>query len=103
MTLPTLNDKKPYAPTSKSESLHAGILQLPSSTFLLLNETSMKEGQLTENGVKKLQIVNKVLGEQKLAYSFPFSEFEFETDFGVVVGSRGKSLLPVRSHSFFLS
>lgn len=74
LTLETLNDSTPYAPVSQNESLHAGVLQLPQGTFLLLDETKMKEGQVTGRGVKKLQILNKVLSEQKVReHSFPCS------------------------------
>lgn len=36
-----------------------------------------------------------LLSTHKLAYSFPFSSFEFDTDLPFIVLSSGKSLLPV--------
>jgi hypothetical protein len=97
VSISALNAAKPYQPTSTgSDSLKAGALQLVRSTFVIADETQMQEGQLQDRGVKNLKALARVMSEQKLAYVFPFSEFDFETDVGVVVLSEGKSLLPVR-------
>lgn len=52
-------------------------------------------------GVKNIQALSTVIRDQTLAYVFPYSSFTFDTDLIMIVISKGKSLLPVRtSHSF---
>jgi hypothetical protein len=97
ISISALNAAKPYQPTSTgADTLKAGQLQLVRSTFIVADETQMKEGQLQDRGVKNLKALARVITDQKLAYVFPYSEFDFDTDFGVVVLSEGKSLLAVR-------
>jgi hypothetical protein len=42
-------------------------------------------------GIANLRATQEVIGTQRLTYKFPFSEFTFETDIGVVVLSEGKT------------
>ncbi|CCM03825.1 uncharacterized protein FIBRA_05974 [Fibroporia radiculosa] len=91
-TLPlSLNilNKKLLAPESKDEDLHAGALQLPQGTFLLVTESGIKEGKLTEQGYRNIHTLQEVISTQTLAYVFPFSQFSFQTDMSCVVLSEG--------------
>lgn len=111
-------NKVKYLPESRDENLISGVLQLPESTVVLVDETRMGEGNLQDRGkyfylhvsarlasyrpfylpgVKNMQALASVLQEQTLAYVFPFSSFTFETDLTMIVISKGKSLLPVGS------
>ena len=49
LSLDSLNKSK-FAPESKDEDLHAGVLQLPQGTVLLVSEGGVREGQLLERG-----------------------------------------------------
>lgn len=49
LSLESLN-KLRYTPESKDEDLHAGVLQLPQGTVLLVSEGGVREGQLLERG-----------------------------------------------------
>lgn len=49
LSLDNLNKAK-YTPESKNEDLHAGVLQLPQGSVLLVSEGGVREGQLLEQG-----------------------------------------------------
>lgn len=49
LSLDLLN-RDPFAPESKEEDLHAGVLQLPQGTVLLVTEGGVSEGKLVERG-----------------------------------------------------
>ena len=49
LSLDLLNQHN-FAPESKSEDLHAGILQVPQGSTILISDSDMKEGQLSEKG-----------------------------------------------------
>jgi hypothetical protein len=49
LTLDSLNGKS-FVPTSLEEDLHAGILQHPDGTLMIVTESGMMEGKITENG-----------------------------------------------------
>jgi hypothetical protein len=42
-----------------------------------------------------MQALSKVIDEQKLAYQFPYSSFDIDTDIGLLVLSHRNSLPPV--------
>ena len=49
LSLPMLNTGL-FAPESRDESLHAGLLQLPAGTTVLLSESGVQEGKISEAG-----------------------------------------------------
>ncbi|CAG8622225.1 9567_t:CDS:10 [Acaulospora morrowiae] len=93
LTLSTLNELY-YYPRS-NEELDSGVFQVSQGTWFLIDETVMKEGKLGDIGVRNLQVLNEILDNQKLKYTFPFNDFELETDIGVIILSDAKSFLPV--------
>lgn len=98
MSLSHLNDpSNAFAPSSASSGgLEAGRLQLVDGTFVLLDESSMDEGQLRQPGIDNIRTLSTVLQTKKLPYSFPFStQVEMDVDLRFVVVSQGKSFLPV--------
>ncbi|WFD30477.1 hypothetical protein MSPP1_001498 [Malassezia sp. CBS 17886] len=99
LRLQLLNDPAyPLYVHSEPQGLRAGRLQLPNGTCVLVDEVCMGEGTLQEQGVRNVRALASVLQSHTLAYVFPFSEFEFNTDLNVVVLSTGKSFLPVDVH-----
>lgn len=96
LTLPSLNDKDRAMYVRGSDTgVAAGRLQLPANTLVVVDEASMGEGTLNEQGVRNLRALANVLQSHTLAYQFPYSEMDLETDLNVVVLSTGKSMLPV--------
>lgn len=94
----------PFYPSNKSTSLSvptsnlsSGLLQLPPSTLLLINEDTLAQGQLQDRGVRNLKALVDLVKDQKLKYEYEFVQegFGMDTDLGVVVVGVGKSLLPV--------
>jgi hypothetical protein len=78
-----------------SNRLLSGRLQLAEGTELVLNETSMREGSLTEKGIKNLQALAGVCREQAVEYVIPFAQIPpFPVDVPTLVMSEGKSCLP---------
>lgn len=73
----------------------AGTLQLPDGLFLVLNETALEEGQLTEQGTVNLSTLNQIIRWQRHNYDFKFHSVEIDTDLKVLVVSEGKSILTV--------
>ncbi|GJE86827.1 mini-chromosome maintenance complex-binding protein [Phanerochaete sordida] len=88
LSLATLN-KVPFAPESKDEDLHAGALQLPQGTLLLVTEGGVREGKLVERGLRNIVALQELLAAQTLSYTFPFSAFAFPTDIACVVLTEG--------------
>lgn len=88
LSLPLLN-KEPFAPESKDEDLHSGVLQLPQGTVLLVTEGGIQEGKLVDRGVLNVRALQEVMATQMLSYAFPFSAFSFPTDISCIVLSEG--------------
>ncbi|UZJ53890.1 hypothetical protein CBS101457_003210 [Exobasidium rhododendri] len=98
LDLKHLNDKgTSFAPKSQADEfgLQAGRLQLVDGTLLFIDENTMQEGQLKEVGIENIRSLSSLLTSRKLAYTFPFSNLEMETDISCVVLSQGKSFLPL--------
>ncbi|CDO77853.1 hypothetical protein BN946_scf185032.g5 [Trametes cinnabarina] len=89
LSLDTLN-KSQFVPESKDEDLHAGILQLPKGTVLLVTEGGVREGQLLERGIFNVRALQDVMDAQTLPYLFPYSQFSFPTDISCIVLSEGR-------------
>ncbi|KAI0747846.1 mini-chromosome maintenance replisome factor-domain-containing protein [Daedaleopsis nitida] len=89
LSLEGLN-KERYTPESKDEDLHAGVLQLPQGTVLLVSEGGVREGQLLERGVLNVRALQELMDAQTLAYVFPFSQFSFPTDVSCVILAEGR-------------
>ncbi|KAI0710385.1 mini-chromosome maintenance replisome factor-domain-containing protein [Cerioporus squamosus] len=89
LSLENLN-KASYTPESKDEDLHAGVLQLPQGTVLLVSEGGVREGQLQERGMMNVRALQEVMDAQTLAYVFPFSQFSFPTDISCIILAEGR-------------
>ncbi|KAI9484234.1 MAG: mini-chromosome maintenance replisome factor-domain-containing protein [Benjaminiella poitrasii] len=93
LTIDGLNKTK-FSPKSVNENLEAGILQLVDGTVLLVDETVLDEGQLADAGVRNFQALQNLIQHQTLTYNFPYSQYDFDTDIGVISLSTSKSMLP---------
>lgn len=116
LTLDFMNNRS-FAPESKNEDLHSGMLQLPAGTVVLVTESGIQEGKVLEkgksslknsllghspvSGVRNVQALQEVMKFQTLHYNFPFSQFSFPTELNFIVLSEGKksALCEVRTTS----
>jgi len=78
----------------ENNRLVSGILQLPASTHLIVDETTMSNGQLSANALQNLVALGNVISWQKISYDFKFHQQEYDTDIPVLVMSEGRSMLP---------
>ncbi|BGP13969.1 hypothetical protein JCM10213v2_001907 [Rhodosporidiobolus nylandii] len=101
LSIASLNDKATrLAPRSRDESLESGNLQLAPGTAVLVDLRGISEGKLEDTGVRNLRHLATTVSQQKLAYEFPFSSFELDTDLNFILLSEGKAIVPVIQADF---
>uniref|UniRef100_H3AJW8 Mini-chromosome maintenance complex-binding protein n=1 Tax=Latimeria chalumnae TaxID=7897 RepID=H3AJW8_LATCH len=95
MTLQNMNSLK-FVPQKDytANRLVSGILQLPNSTSLVLDEMALEQGQLDTLGVRNVTALGNLITWQKVDYNFNYHQMEFPCNINVFVTSEGKSLLP---------
>jgi len=71
----------------------AGTLQLPDGLFLMINETALSEGLLTQQGTSNLATLNHIIRWQSHKYDFKFHSVDIDTDLNILIMSEGKSVL----------
>lgn len=76
-----------------SNRLMTGDLQLADGTHLVLNETALETGQLTEIGLQNVHFLKNLMEWQKVEYDFEFYKMEMPTDVPVLVMSTARSRL----------
>ncbi|KAF6110046.1 minichromosome maintenance complex binding protein [Phyllostomus discolor] len=74
--------------------LVSGLLQLPSSTSLVVDETLLEQGQLDAPGVHNVTALSNLITWQKVDYDFSYHQMEFPCNINVLITSEGRSLLP---------
>ncbi|KAF8582639.1 hypothetical protein K439DRAFT_1635083 [Ramaria rubella] len=90
LSLPLINSH-PFSPESRKETLHSGLLQLPAGTTVLLSDSGVQEGKITESGLKNIQALQNALTMQTVDYHFPFaSPYQFPTDLSFILITEGK-------------
>jgi len=62
-------------------------------TVVLIDEISLRPGQLSSTGVKNLSTLSDLLQWQRVDYDFQYHKMEFSVDYPSVVLSDGNSLL----------
>ena len=77
------------------DRLVPGDLQLPENFNLIIDETSLVTGQLTQKGLMNVNSLKEIIQWQKMSYDFGFHSHEFLTNIRVLVLSQTKSILPV--------
>jgi len=79
-----------------AERIEAGMLQLPSGTVLVVDETALQPGQLQEAAVRNIQALAMLSRSQLIEVDFLYYSKEFPVDIILCVVSEGRSFLPVR-------
>ncbi|KAK2579582.1 hypothetical protein KPH14_010877 [Odynerus spinipes] len=95
VTLENLNDmalvpKKDY----ECNRLTSGILQLSANTHLVIDETGLTSGQVSQAGRQNYDAITNLITFQKVPYDFKFYTMEYDTDIPVLILSEAKSFIP---------
>uniref|UniRef100_A0A8C5LEL7 Mini-chromosome maintenance complex-binding protein n=1 Tax=Jaculus jaculus TaxID=51337 RepID=A0A8C5LEL7_JACJA len=95
MTIENMNQLK-FVPHKDytANRLISGLLQLPSSTSLVIDETLLEQGQLDTSGVHNVTALSNLITWQKVDYDFSYHQMEFPCNINVLITSEGRSLLP---------
>ncbi|XP_040293082.1 mini-chromosome maintenance complex-binding protein [Bufo bufo] len=99
MTIENMNTMR-FIPCKdySANRLVSGLLQLPSHTLLVVDETVLEQGQLDTAGVRNLTALGNLITWQKVDYDFSYHQMEFPCNINVLVASEGRSLLPSDCH-----
>ena len=79
----------------ESNRLWSGILQLADGTHLIINETSMDEGQLNNQGCLNVMALQKLFRQQEIQYDFGYYSVDYNANLPLLVLSEGKSMFDV--------
>ncbi|XP_012274497.1 mini-chromosome maintenance complex-binding protein isoform X2 [Orussus abietinus] len=95
ISLSCLNDanltpKKDY----DTNRLTSGVLQLSDNTHLIIDETKLSSGQVTQSGRQNYAAIDSLIKFQKVAYDFKYYTMEYEVDIPVLILSEAKSFVP---------
>lgn len=96
LTIENLNTSSfvPKKDYSKNR-LSSGVLQLPKSSHIVLDETLLENGKLDQSGCMAISDLSELIRNQQLSYDFQYYKIPYKTDFPILIVSEGKSLLPV--------
>ncbi|XP_031835195.1 mini-chromosome maintenance complex-binding protein [Nomia melanderi] len=89
----TLSPKKDY----DSNRLTSGVLQLSDNTHLVIDETRLTPGQVSQAGRENYNTICDLINFQKVTYNFKFYKMEYETDIPVLILSEAKSFIPCQN------
>lgn len=67
-------------------------------TVVIVDETSMKEGQIKEKGILNIKTLATLIEEQTVSYDFQFHQQEIPINSPVVVLSDGRSMFKNSIH-----
>ncbi|KAJ9051983.1 hypothetical protein DSO57_1038744 [Entomophthora muscae] len=97
MTISSLNvdHLMPRFVDDDSAGLLAGRLQLPSATFLVIDETNMDEGQLNDCGVKNIQAIAELASNSRLPYIYPYFQTSLASNMSILaLSTKSRALVP---------
>lgn len=77
------------------ERLTSGVLQLSHNTHLVIDETKLTPGRLSEFGQKNYNAICEVIASQKLNYDFKYYNMPYDTDIPILILSYGTSFIRV--------
>lgn len=78
--------------------LEPGVLQLIDSTFLIVDETQLGEGQIKEQGVANIKALATLIEQQVVTYDFMYSQMDMPLSCGVLILSGGRSMFKNARH-----
>lgn len=79
----------------ENEVLLGGVLQVAHGTTMLVKETSLSAGQLSEQGTKNVGALQSLVDKMLLPYDFHYYSMDFPQNVAILTISEGKSILPV--------
>lgn len=93
ITLESLETKR-LAPKKNYDTnvLEPGLFQMLDSTFVICDESFMKEGQVKENGINSIKAIATLIEQQTVSYDFQYYQQEMPINAGVIVLSDGRSM-----------
>eukprot|EP00920_Eleutheroschizon_duboscqi_P011659 GHVT01027955.1.p1 GENE.GHVT01027955.1~~GHVT01027955.1.p1 ORF type:complete len:635 (+),score=177.51 GHVT01027955.1:336-2240(+) len=80
------------SPGDASEVLRSGALQVPNNWSVVLDETALESGVLTEKGTSNVKMLQTALSAGQVPYSYSVSEHLVKADWNVLVLSRSCSI-----------
>lgn len=88
----------PHRKDYQTTQLIPGLLQLAPHTHLVLDETQLLEGRLTEHGLQSIAALTAVIQRQQTPADFQFYRLDYDADISVLCLSEGRSMLPSQCH-----
>lgn len=85
----TLSPKKDY----EGNRLTSGVLQLSKNTHLVIDETGLTTGQISQAGQENYSAIYELINYQKVTYDFKYYKLEYETDIPILILSEAKSFI----------
>eukprot|EP00347_Sterkiella_histriomuscorum_P016942 403351260 len=76
-----------------TNQLEPGLLQMLDNTFVIIDETQLKEGQIKEQGIQNIKALATLIEQQVVVYDFMYSQMEMPINSGVLVCSEGRSMM----------
>ncbi|XP_076764634.1 mini-chromosome maintenance complex-binding protein [Xylocopa sonorina] len=89
----TLSPKKDY----DCNRLTSGVLQLSNNTHLVIDETGLNTGHISQAGRENYNSICELINFQKVTYDFKYYKLEYETDIPVLILSEAKSFIPCQT------
>ena len=68
-------------------------LSLPDGTLLILDETKLTQGKLTEIGTQNIGHLVKLIEQQKVSFDYQFYQKDFDVKINTIIISNGKTRL----------
>lgn len=94
LTVDKLNQGRLYCKKDYTRNrLKPSALQLQPGTVVVVDETQLVEGRLTELGVKDLGVLGKVVQQQSLPIDFEYYHMDFPVDLPIICCSSGSRSL----------
>nr|VZI32506.1 unnamed protein product [Spirometra erinaceieuropaei] len=75
------------------DELDSGLLQLPTGSEVIVDETDMSSGQLTSRGVLNCRALTMLATQRKLTYDFQFYSQDWDSDVRVLILSTCASII----------
>lgn len=90
-------DAEQFSPSIDSATgvFSRGGLQMAPGTHLIIDESCLEQGQLSEKATANLKALMELLDHQHVSYNFGFQSVEIPCDYPLIGVSKGKSIFKV--------